>query len=128
MVPARTDRLAVGADRVLDGAVLLLATWTVVYHLSLLLDVGSDVALVVELGVLSAISVARRSVVEVRGAPATSLETTAEPNVVSRLAISHVNHRRVAIGAALVAAVAMALDLPWGFVWVSWLVAGVAGA
>jgi hypothetical protein len=127
MVPARTDRLAAGADRVLDGAVLLLATWTVVYHLSLLLGVGSDVALLVELGVLVSIGVvarviprrppypAHRSVVEVREAPATSLEPTRRRPVALTLA------------AALVAAVAMALDVPWGFVWVSWLVAGVAG-
>jgi len=127
MVPGHPDRLAVGADRVLDGAVLLLATWTVVYHLSLLLDVGSDVALLVEVGVLVSIGVVSRlgpwrpshlnlrSVVEVRGTLATSLEPT---------------RRRaggLTIAAALVAAVAMALDAPWAFVWVSWLVAGAAG-
>src|SRR5215216_7090857 len=114
MVRARTDRLAAGADRVLDGALLLLATWTVVYHLSLLLGVGSTVALVVELAVLvSVVVVSRlgpwrpshlnhRSVVEVRGEPATSLETTRRRPVGLTLA------------AALVAAVAMALDAPWG--------------
>src|SRR5215211_6142475 len=123
MVPGLPDRLAVGADRVLDGAVLLLATWTVVYHLSLLLDVGSNVALLVEVGVLVSIGVVsrlgpgrpshlnHRPVVRVRGALATSLETT----------------RGTTVGAALVAAVAMALDAPWAFVWVSWLLAGVAG-
>src|SRR5205085_2046265 len=44
-----------------------------------------------------------------------------------RLASSHLDHRWVMVAAAPVAAVAMALDLPWGIVWVSWLVAGVAG-
>ncbi|MEO6512259.1 MAG: hypothetical protein ABIO16_14770, partial [Nocardioides sp.] len=106
--------MAARIDRLLDAVIVLLATWTVVYHAALLLGLPSNLALGSEALLLAGLSVVEvrrpghRSVVEVRGAPATSLQTTSV-------------HVVVVIAAAL-AAIAMALDAPWVLVWVSWLV------
>lgn len=116
--PVWPHRVARGADRGLDGTVVVLASWTVVYHLALLAHLPSDVALAGEAAVLAvAVVVASRgpasgecaggSSLDVRGAAATA--------------------RGVTVLAALVAALAMALRLPWVLVWVLWLVAAGAG-
>jgi hypothetical protein len=115
--------MAARTDRLLDAVVVLLATWTVVYHAALLVDLSSDVALGIEVVLLVGVSVVRArrtSRPEPRNRPRDG-GFEARP-----WTAPHLNHRVVLV-AAVVAAVAMALDLPWVLVWVSWLVAGVAG-
>ncbi len=119
---SRSAVLAARVDRVLDASLVVLATWTVVYHLSLLLGIGSNVALAVEAALLTALLVAgsRRAHLAVPS-PATTTEAPGPGPGWSRIAV------RLAIGAGLAAALAMALDLPWALVCVCWLVAAGAG-
>jgi hypothetical protein len=107
--------MAARTDRLLDAVIVLLATWTVVYHVSLLLGLPSNVALVIEVLLLALSLVAVR-----RSATPPVEEGRPGPSRDRRATV-------VLVVAASVAAVAMALDLPWLVVWVSWLVAGLAG-
>jgi hypothetical protein len=101
---------------------VLLASWTVVYHLSLLLGIGSTAALALEALVLvGAWWLASRfregdaeGAEEHVGERATSRQTVALPV-------------RITLGAAVLAAAATAVSLPWLLVWVPWLVAAIAG-
>ena len=119
---SRSAVLAARVDRVLDASLVVLATWTVVYHLSLLLGIGSNVALAVEAALLTALLVAgsRRAHLALPS-PATTVEAPGLGPGWSRIAV------RLAAGAGLAAALAMALDLPWALVCVCWLVAAGAG-
>jgi len=111
------------ADGLLDGAVVLLASWTVVYHASLLLGLGSTAALAVEALLLVGGGLAwLRARGASSGATADPGDAT-EPGAPLRWDPAAV----VTVAAAGVAALAMALDLPWLVVWPAWLVAGVAG-
>jgi hypothetical protein len=110
-------------DGLLDGAVVLLASWTVVYHASLLLGIGSTAALAIEAVVLLAAVVAWlrfRDPAPVAAADPARISLPAPPLRWSRPAV-------VTVVATTVAALAMAIDLPWLLVWPAWLVAGVAG-
>jgi hypothetical protein len=111
------------ADGLLDGAVLLLASWTVVYHASLLIGLGSTAALAIEaLVLLVGGAVWTRMRGARSGAPADQSEAT--------IAGAPLRWDRAAVVTAVatgVAALAMAIDLPWLLVWPAWLVAGVAG-
>jgi hypothetical protein len=111
------------ADGLLDGAVVLLASWTVVYHASLLIGLGSTAALAVETLVLLAGAVVWMRRRRARSAaPADQGEST-----VSGVPLRWDRAAVVTAVAAAVAALAMAIDLPWLLVWPAWLVAGVAG-
>lgn len=118
----RPDALVAVADRLLDGAVVVLATWTVVYHASLLLGLRSTTALLLELVLLLAAAglgvLLPRSGRRPSAGPLAPEQAT--PLRWDRAAI-------VTAVAAAVAALAMALDVPWLLVWPAWLVAGVAG-
>ncbi|MFN8189834.1 MAG: DUF6077 domain-containing protein [Nocardioidaceae bacterium] len=128
------------ADRLVDGAVLLLATWTPVYHLCLVLDLPVWAALALEsavLGVLVAWSLRRRPTNQTdpagRGGPApnpaddgtaTSRPTRTprpEPVPPTRLLVAGT------VAAAVVAALGMAVSAPWPLVWIPWLLAAVLG-
>ncbi len=129
--PASEPHLAVGpllraGDRLLDGAVILLATWTVVYHLCLAL--GLRVAWAVGLEVLAVavlVVVIRRrrdpSAADV--AADAGQDTDRKPDQGLRASPLLL----ITVGAAAVAAIAMSARLPWTFVWVGWLVAAGAG-
>ncbi|HET6939590.1 MAG TPA: hypothetical protein VFI19_13330, partial [Nocardioides sp.] len=111
------------ADGLLDGAIVLLATWTVVYHASLLIGLGSTAALAVEALVLLA-----GAVVWMRRGRARSAVPAAEgESTVAGVPLRWDRAAVVTAVAAAVAALAMAIDLPWLLVWPAWLVAGVAG-
>ncbi len=128
--PAPDRRLPVGpllrvSDRVLDGTVILLATWTVIYHVCLVLGLGAPWAVVFEIVALTALTLVlwRRTTssapprpADVQGADALLPLRTAPPLLL------------VTLGATVIAAIAMAASLPWAFVWTSWLVAAGAGS
>lgn len=118
---ARPHWLVAVADGLLDGAVVLLASWTVVYHASLLLGLRSTPALLVEAGVLL--------VAVVAWAFSSGSVSRASPAAASSPLFSQPWDRTVIVTvvAAAVGAVATALDAPWTLVWPAWLVAGVAG-
>jgi hypothetical protein len=110
--------IARGCDRLLDAALVLLATWTVVYHVSLPLGVRAMPALAVE-AVLLVLAAVAYVVLRRRRGP----EPETHPVRDTRSART----ATVAVVAALVAAGGMALSAPWFVVWGGWLVAAVAG-
>ena len=123
---------AARCDRVLDGVVVLLATWTVVYHACLLLRLPASWALGLEAVALAAVVlVARRTGADPVPAPPTPTPTPPTPHPTPGPAAGHRQPGRVAVRvlavAAPAAAGAMALDAPWALVWVPWLVASLAG-
>jgi hypothetical protein len=109
-------------DRALDGTVVLLATWTVVYHVSLLLGIGSTWALAIEALALTALILTAVAVTRLSSRP--SAEDLLQP---ARGAPARSLLGMVTVASALVAAGAMSLDLAWAAVWVPWLVAAVSG-
>jgi hypothetical protein len=111
------------ADGLLDCAVVLLASWTVVYHASLLLGLRSTPALLVEAAVLVLGAAAWAAVTRSRPRPSPDL-TRPHPAGAS---LRWDRTVLVTVVAAAVGALAMALDVPWILVWPAWLVAGVAG-
>lgn len=115
--------LVVLADGLLDVAVVLLASWTVVYHASLLLGLRSTPALLVEAAVLLLGAAAWVAVTGSRPRPSPDL-TRPHPAGAS---LRWDRTVLVTVVAAAVGALAMALDVPWVLVWPAWLVAGVAG-
>ena len=119
---ARPDGVARGCDLVLDATVVVLATWTVVYHASLLLDLGSNAALAIEVALVVVAAVAWLSR---RSHP----DTGSPGDLPADLPLEHRWDRfaAVTVAAAVVAAVGMAVEAPWAVVWVAWLVAGAAG-
>lgn len=128
--PAPDRRLPVGrlrrvSDRLLDGTVILLATWTVTYHVCLVLGLGVPWAVVLEIVALTGLWLAMRrrpaSSTPPRHADVQGSDAELSPRNPPPLLL-------ITVGAAVVAAIAMATSLPWGFVWVSWLVAGGAGS
>ena len=120
---ASRPSLAVVVDAVLDGTVVVLASWTVVYHASLLLGLRSTLALLVVAGVLLAAGAVwttygRRRPTRPPGTP--EALGAGGPLRWERSVV-------VTAVAAGIAALSMALDLPWLLVWPAWLLAGVAG-
>jgi hypothetical protein len=141
-------------DRLLDGSVVVLATWTVVYHLCLLLGLGSSRALLLEAVVLVVATLGRLSVRPVRPArprpaavesPTVESPTVESPTVESQSVESPAREPDpgagsaswhparwdrltvVTMAAALVCAVAMTLNAPWPLVCATWLLAGATG-
>jgi hypothetical protein len=107
--------------------VLVLATWTIVYHLALLLSLGVVVAAALEVLVLAGATlgwawVRRRD--RPGSPPGTSVWASASMSRGGPL-----DRRWVAftVAAAAVSATAMAVDAPWLLVWTSWLAAAAAG-
>jgi len=120
--------IATWCDRLLDGAVVVLATWTVVYHLCVVTRLGTTSALALETVVLAV------TVGGVRGksssAPLVSKREVAPSSPTDVRDTGAVGRGLFAItmAAALTAAIAMALAATWAFVWIPWLVAAVAGS
>ena len=117
-------------DRVLDAVVTFLATWTVVYHVCLVLRLDTTWAVVLEvLALVGAVVLVRRRSHSSAAAPRIHAKTeppasTTPPPNPALLRPAAV----VTVVAALAAAVAMAVDGPWVLVWVPWLVAAAAGS
>lgn len=113
-------------DSVLDVVVVGLATWTLVYHACLVLSIGSTVALAVEavlvLMVVSALA-HRRTIVGRHAVDAPSISPPGGPRTTS----SARTMAGLTAVSTVVAAVAMALELPWPAVWVTWLIAAISG-
>jgi hypothetical protein len=113
--------IAALSDGLLDAVIVLLATWTLVYHLCVVARLGTTWAVALEL-----VSLAAAAVLSVRlermpaepaaGAAPTPLPTRAWPVLGG-----------VTVVAALVAAVGTATSAPWVLVWVPWLVSAAAG-
>ncbi|MDX6375673.1 MAG: hypothetical protein QOD98_4661, partial [Nocardioidaceae bacterium] len=119
------DPVARTADAALDAVVVVLATWTVVYHVCLLSGIGATPALVAE-GVLlvGAAWMGRGSVRRTQsdGCPAPAARSV-------RVERSWTRGPTVwTLASAAIAATAMALRGPWVLVWVPWLVAGLTGS
>ena len=114
------------ADRLVDAAVLVLATWTPLYHLSLLTGLpamgtlGLEAALLAMLGLWLGLERIRRS----RDPSAPDAVTPADvggPEGARRPPTRILTSASAALAA--VTAVAMALSAPWPLVWVPWLLA-----
>ncbi|HEY3528448.1 MAG TPA: DUF6077 domain-containing protein [Nocardioides sp.] len=122
MVRRRGGSTAAWCDRLLDGVVVLLATWTLVYHVCLVTRLGTTPAIALELLALACAAgiAARRPwvpppVTHGELGPARWVASGARPL------------RATTVVAACVAAVGTALSAPWVLVWVPWLIAAVAG-
>jgi hypothetical protein len=123
-----TDGRVLGAvpgwcGRILDGVVLVLAAWTVAYHVCLLLDLGAGWALGITLVTAGAWVAAM--CMSPRALPASTVGAggVGPP-------LRDVLRSRPALAttaAALVAGLAMALGAPWALVWVAWLLAALGG-
>ncbi|WP_299036876.1 DUF6077 domain-containing protein [uncultured Pseudokineococcus sp.] len=127
-------------ERVLDASVLLLATWTPVYHLCLLLRWGVPAAVALELLALVAVGLV---VLRSRRRPHDDDGAAADAAVVDGAAADRAavgapgGHRRrpggarallvVAATSALAAAVLLAARAPWPLVAALWLLAAAAG-
>lgn len=113
-----------GCDALLDVMVLVLATWTLVYHLAVLarLRVGPAMALeAVALALATAVGARlRRAGGRAPGGPGPSATLAPRDPRGARWAV-------VTVVAAVVAAAAMAVDASWVLVWTSWLAAAGAG-
>lgn len=123
--------LALRADAALDGLLVVLAVWTVAYHVALVLRIGSSWTLLATAVVLAAIGVATVRRHRHRHRARSSSDGPPEPQ--GDRPADHPGHRWaaawpwVAGGLAAVAAVAMALRLPWTLVVVGWCGAALAG-
>lgn len=111
-------------DWALDAVVTVVAGWTVLYHISLLL--GLDVYQAAGIGVVVLLSYA---VLSRRGARLGDEEEAAlAPQLASSTASITTGVTPVLVAAAAaVAAVSMAISAPWPLVWVPWLLAAGAG-
>src|SRR4051794_19753321 len=122
-----TGGTASWCDRLLDGLVLLLATWTVSYHVCVVLRLGTTVALVLWLAVLvvSVVVLRRTSDDDPDPLRATTSETNGSPvpgpRVPDRVLVG------VTLAAAALASVSVALSAWWVLVWPAWVVASLTG-
>src|SRR6478672_12674771 len=104
-------RAAMRYDRLLDGVVVLLATWTVVYHACLVLRLGVTWAVGLEVAALTTWTVlASRLSLHGGAEVATPEQATQRPASTTRLLAG------LTISGAVVAALAMAVGAPWGLV------------
>ena len=122
-------RLEGAVERVLDASVLLLATWTPVYHLCLLLRWGVAVAVALEVLALLVVAglVVRGSRGRRRDADA---ETAAAAEARGAPAGRSGRPRALLVTAgacALATAVLLAVSAPWPLVAALWLLAAAAG-
>lgn len=121
---ASTPRLPWLCETVLDAFVVLMATWTVVYHLCLALRLSAPWAVSFELGALAVCAVLWRRLhprsidgaEEREPAPLARDATTMQKALLATVVVAG------ATTAALVA-----VDGPWTVVWGLWLTAAVAG-
>ncbi|WP_298990813.1 DUF6077 domain-containing protein [uncultured Pseudokineococcus sp.] len=142
--PAATGCLERGVGRVLDAAVLLLATWTPVYHLCLLLRWGVGAAVALEVLALAGVAVAlrltrsRRSGRTVPAPGAATATVTVGPGS-SGGPVAGADERppgrrrargrapALVVALALAEAVLLAVRAPWPLVAALWLAAAAAG-
>jgi hypothetical protein len=122
MAGRRVGAAAAWCDGLLDAVVVLLATWTVVYHLCLVSRLGTTWALLLEVVALAAtVVVLRRTCRRPAGwADLAHRQPRAGRTRARSLAA-------VAVGAAVVAAVSTAADAPFVLVWGPWLVSALSG-
>ncbi len=102
---------------------ILLASWTVVYHLCLVLDLGVPWAVLLEVVAVTALAlVLRQRTASARPEPENARRSDRQlsKRTASRLLLA-------AVSATAVASIAMAASFPWAFVWISWLVAAGSG-
>jgi hypothetical protein len=118
-----TGGTASWCDRFLDALVVLLATWTLAYHVCVVVRLGTTVALVLWLVLLAATLAALRRLSD-QPDPTPHAADPAGP-------VAHRVPDRVLVGvtlaAAAVAAVAVAVSAWWVLVWPSWVVAALSG-
>jgi hypothetical protein len=123
-----TATTATWCDRLLDAAVVFLATWTLVYHVCLVARLGTTTAVVLEVVALAAaVGVSRRSrppepLPADEPGPDAAEHPLADDSRLLRTC------RNVTIGFAVVGAAATGLSAPWVLTWVPWLVATLAGS
>jgi hypothetical protein len=114
-------------DRLLDAFLVLMATWTVVYHVCVVLRLGTTWATGLEIVALAAAGVLLRRLTHHREEPPHSPATPADP------VAGPAESRRARLLAALTvvaavgAAVGTATNAPWLLVWVPWLLSATAG-
>jgi hypothetical protein len=129
MVQLGARRVERWSDGLLDGAVVLLATWTISYHLCLVLRLGTTWAVVLTAVLVAASTLLLRRLqdAEADALPATGIPVA--PRLTSAAGwATGPGWATVAVGAAVIAAAGMAFDGPWLLVWLPWLAAAAAGA
>ena len=121
------------ADGLLDAGLVVLASWTLVYHVALLGRLPSSLALVVEAVVLLAIGAGLRFRAR-RPTRSTHVEPVDDSRADAHAPAPRVRHARerrillpLAVASAALASVVMAVSGPWLLVWVPWLLAALAG-
>jgi hypothetical protein len=114
-------RVAHASDTVLAFLVLAMAAWTAIYHVCLVLDLGTlPAAVAVAVALVPAGWFAfRRS----RAEPEAPERPQARPHSRNVVAVARVGHVLAAVAAAAVFAFA---DAAWGAVWILWLLAAAA--
>src|SRR3954453_16517431 len=112
MARLRASSVERRCDQLLDGFLLLLATWTVVYHVCLVLRLGTTWALGLEVVVLGAsVMLFNRLAQRVEEPLPSPTAATAPPARARPLAA-------VTVVAAATAAVSTATSAPWALAWV----------
>jgi uncharacterized protein DUF6077 len=127
-------RVRAWCDRLLDAVVVFLATWTLVYHVCLVLRLGTTVAVLLEVAALVGAVLLTPRWRRDAGAGDDGddgVEGAAEPDGPAGAAPTSPTLRvcaAVTLVAGAVAATATALDTAWALTWAPWLVAGVSGS
>ncbi len=116
---------AAWSDRILDSVVLLLATWTIAYDVCVVLRWGTSFALALWVAFLAATLIGLRSTVFAADVSTDPPEN--RPRGGCGAADPDRTLLRITLGAALVAAVSVAVSAPWGLVWIPWFVATGSG-
>lgn len=145
-MPTGRPWLAAAADGLLDAAVVVMATWTVVYHLCLVLRLGVWWAVALEAAALTAVVVAavrrRRAAAGASpgsaagagpppGSPDEAIDiSTDAPGPVTTGLRTRLDRWLVGgvVAATAVAATVAAVEGPWPLVAACWLLAAVGGA
>lgn len=127
MVRPREGGAAAWCDSLLDGLVVLLATWTLTYHLCLVTRLGVTPAIVLEILLLAAAVVLLRQVRE-NGPTDPDPWPERRPTAERRARVAPRHLAAVAVVLAVVAAVAMALQAAFVLVWVPWAGSAVAAS
>jgi hypothetical protein len=136
MVQPGAGSVAAWCDRLLDVALVCLATWSFAYDICVVLRLGTYPAIAIDLALMAAALV----VVIRRGWPAPyphpypsldegseSLDTGPEPSANGAKPGRPSRPAQVVLVSAGVAALAMATSAPFVLVWIPWLIAVVAG-
>lgn len=128
---ADSSLLARGCEVVLDAAVVVLATWTVVYHVSLLLRVPAAVAVGIEIVVLAGLPFVSRR--RSRSLPVGADETDVDGarhahNLIAGASSVEKTLLAVAAAAGAVAAGVVASGGAWPVIAAQWMTSAVCGA